>query len=276
MAFACSHAADADPAMWVIRDANSTIYLIGTMHLLKHDTEWNRAKVLGALRESSELWLEVADPTDQVAALPIIQKYGLDPKHPLSSKLNREQQEKLEKIARQYHVPMEGLEVMQPWAAAILLSQLPLLNAGYDPNAGLDMVLKTEADKKGEKVMGFETIEDSLRAVADLPERTQIEFLETTLDEVSRGLALVETLAKGWVNGDTRTMDELLAEDVKRKEPEVYEKLFVRRNIQWSNKIAELLQRSGVQLIAVGAGHLVGPDSVQSQLAKRGMRVESF
>jgi uncharacterized protein len=276
VAFACSHTADADPAMWVIRDADSTIYLIGTMHLLKHETEWNRAKVLGALGESSELWLEIADPTNQAAALPVIQRYGFDPEHGLSSKLNREQREKLEKIARQYQVPMSTLEPMRPWLAAMILTELPLQSAGYDPNAGLDMTLKETADKRGEKILGFETIEDQIRSLADLPERTQLEFLETTLDEVSQGLALVETLAKAWVNGDTRTMDELLAEDVKRKEPEVYEKLFVRRNIQWSNKIAELLQRSGVQLIAVGAGHLVGPDSVQTQLAKRGIKVESF
>lgn len=276
VAFACSRAADADPAMWVIRDADSTIYLIGTMHLLKHETEWNRAKVLAALGESSELWLEIADPTNQASALPLIQRYGFDPEHGLSSKLNREQQEKLQKIAGQYHVPMSTLETMRPWLAAMILTELPLQSAGYDPNAGLDMTLKTEADKHGEKIIGLETLEEQIRSLADLPERRQIEFLETTLDEVSQGLALVETLAKAWVNGDTRTMDELLVQDVKRKEPEVYEKLFVRRNVQWSEKIAALLQRSGVQLIAVGAGHLVGPDSVQTQLAKRGIRVESF
>jgi uncharacterized protein YbaP (TraB family) len=156
------------------------------------------------------------------------------------------------------------------------LTELPLQSAGYDPNAGLDMTLKIEADKRGEKIIGLETLEEQIRSLADLPERTQIAFLQTTLDEVSQGLALVETLAKAWVDGDTRTMDELLVQDVKRKEPEVYEKLFVRRNVQWGEKIAGLLQRSGVQLIAVGAGHLVGPDSVQTQLAKRGIRVESF
>ena len=274
--FALSCGASADPAMWVVRDADSTIYLIGTVHLLKHETDWNRARVLGALGESSELWLEIADPTNQAVALPLIQRYGFDRERTLSGKLTPAQREKLSKIAEQYHMPMSTLEPMQPWLAAMILTELPLQSAGYDVNAGLDMILKGEAEKRGEKVFGFETIEDQVRALAELPERIQIEFLETTLDDVSKGLALIETVTKAWVNGDTRTLAELLVEEVKRKEPEVYEKLLVRRNAQWADKIAELLKRSGVQLIAVGAGHLAGPDSLQSQLAKRGIRVETF
>jgi uncharacterized protein YbaP (TraB family) len=273
---AFGRAASAEPAMWVIRDADSTVYLIGTMHLLKHETEWNKAKVIGALASSSELWLEVADPTNEATALPLIQRYGFDREHSLSSKLNRVQQEKLNKVAGQYHLPVSNLEVMQPWMAAMILAELPLQSAGYNPDAGVDMILKNEAEKRGVKVLGLETIEAQIRFLAELPERIQIEFLESTLDEVSKGVALVDALAKAWVNGDTRTIDELVVEEVKRKEPEVYETLLVRRNIQWSEKIAELLKRSGVHLIAVGAGHLAGPDSLQAQLLKRGIRVESF
>jgi uncharacterized protein len=273
---ALSRAADADPAMWVIRDADSTIYLIGTMHLLKHETEWNRAKVLGALAESKELWLEIADPTNQAAALPLIQRYGFDREHSLSSKLNRVQQEKLNKVAGQYRVPMSILEPMQPWMAATILTELPLQSAGYDPNAGLDMILKTEAEKRGEKVLGLETIEAQIRFLAELPERIQIEFLDSTLDDVTQGLALVEMLAKAWVAGDMKTINEQAVQDVKRREPEVYRQLLVQRNVEWSEKIAQLLQGSGVQLIAVGAAHLAGEDSLQTQLLKRGIRVESF
>ena len=169
---------------------------------------------------------------------------------------------------------MATLEPMRPWLAAMILTELPLQSAGYDPNAGLDMTLKAEADKRGEKIVGFETIEDQVRDLADLPERVQIKFLETTLDDVSKGLALVDTLAKAWINGDTKTINELALQDARAQAPEVYQQLLLQRNIQWSDKIADLLKRSGVQLIAVGAAHLVGDDSVQAQLAKRGIRVD--
>ena len=71
-------AAKAEPAMWVIRDKDSTIYLIGTLHLLRHETEWNAAKVKKTVTESSELWLEVADIDDQASIAPLIAQYGID------------------------------------------------------------------------------------------------------------------------------------------------------------------------------------------------------
>src|SRR6476660_3164271 len=91
--------ANAEPAMWVIRDADSTIYLIGTMHLLKHDADWNAAKVKKAVHESTELWLELADADNQAALAPLMAKYGVDPTHPLSTKLTDEQRKRLKKTA---------------------------------------------------------------------------------------------------------------------------------------------------------------------------------
>ena len=126
-------AAKAEPAMWVIRDKDSTIYLIGTVHLLRHETEWNAAKVTKTVTESTELWLEVADIDDQASALPLITQYGMDPKKTLSSKLNAAQKEKLAKVAATYGVPLESLEPMRPWMAALTFSVLPLQKAGYDP-----------------------------------------------------------------------------------------------------------------------------------------------
>src|SRR5664279_300051 len=87
----------AEPAMWVIRDKDSTIYLIGTLHLLRHETEWNAAKVKKTVTESSELWLEVVDIDDQASVAPIVAQYGLDLEKTLSSKLNTSQKGKLAK-----------------------------------------------------------------------------------------------------------------------------------------------------------------------------------
>src|SRR3954467_6599745 len=96
--------AKADPAMWVIRDADSTIYLIGTMHLLRHDAEWNAEKVKKTVHESTELWLEVAEFDNEAALAPLMMKFGLDPEHPLSTRLNDEQKKKLEKLTSSYGI----------------------------------------------------------------------------------------------------------------------------------------------------------------------------
>jgi uncharacterized protein YbaP (TraB family) len=269
-------AARAEPAMWVIRDKDSTIYLIGTMHLLRHETEWNAAKVMKAVTESSELWLEVADIDDQASMVPLVAQYGIDRGKTLSSKLNPRQKEKLAKLAATYSVPLASLEPMKPWMAALTFAVLPLQKAGYDPNAGIDRLLKAQAEKEGDKVYGFETAEEQIRFFAELPESDQIAFLEETLGDAEKGMAQLEKLAKAWIDGDNETIGNVLVNEFKKEAPAVYEKFLVQRNIAWSEKIAEILKGSGVQQIAVGAAHLAGPDSLQVQLAKRGIKVERY
>jgi uncharacterized protein YbaP (TraB family) len=268
--------ARAEPPMWVIRDKDSTIYLIGTIHLLRHESEWNAARVRKTVTESSELWLEVANIDDQASALPLITQYGMDPEKTLSSKLNSVQMEKLAKVADTYGVPPESLEPMKPWLAALTFSVLPFLKAGYDPNAGVDRLLKAQAEKEGDKIQGFETAEQQVRFLADLPEPDQIAFLDETLEDAEKGIAQLEKLAKAWMEGDNETIGNVLVNDFKKEAPTLYQKLLVQRNIAWSEKIAQILKGSGVQQIAVGAAHLAGPDSVQVQLAKRGIKVERY
>jgi uncharacterized protein YbaP (TraB family) len=266
----------AEPAMWVIRDKDSTIYLIGTLHLLRHEMEWDAARVKKTVTESTDLWLEVANIDDQASVAPIIAQHGIDREKTLSSKLTAAQKEKLAKVAATYSVPVASLEPMKPWMAAMMFAILPLQKAGYDPTAGVDRLLRAQAEKEGDKIHGFETAEQQVRFFAEMPETEQIAFLEETLEDAAEGLALLEKLARAWMEGDNETLGNVLVNEVKNESPAVYEKLLVKRNIAWSRKIAEILQGSGVQQIAVGAAHLAGPDSVQVQLQKLGIKVERY
>jgi uncharacterized protein len=268
--------ANAEPAMWVIKDADSTIYLIGTMHLLKHDSEWNAEKVKRTVKESTELWLEVADFDDPTAGAGLISKFGMDAEHPLSSKLNDNQKEQLAKIAGALSLPAQTLEPMRPWVVAILLAELQIVKAGYDPKAGVETKLKVQAVAEGDRIQGFETAEEQIRFLADMPEPEQIAFLVAMLDDLEKGMDQVDKLAKAWIDGDTDTIARLSEDEMKKEAPKVYDKLIIRRNVAWSKKIEQMLKGSGVQLIAVGAAHLAGPDSVQAQLAKRGIKAERY
>jgi uncharacterized protein YbaP (TraB family) len=266
----------AEPAMWVIRDGDSTIYLIGTLHLLRHDTEWNSTRVKKTVAESKALWLEVANLDDQAGTAPIIAKYGFDRERPLSTKLNPAQQAKLARAAERYNIPLPTLEPMQPWMVAVMFMAIPLQTAGYDPNSGVDRLLRAQAAKEGDKIFGFETIEQQVQFFGELPQKDQIALLEETLDDAEKGMELLEKLAKAWLEGDNDTIGKFLVEEMKTKAPALYEKLLVQRNVRWSEKIVEILEGSGVQQIAVGAAHLAGPDSLQAQLAKRGIKVERY
>lgn len=266
----------AEPAMWVIKDSDSTIYLIGTLHLLKHDAEWKSEKVKKTVGESTELWLEIADDENQAALQPLLAKHGMDPDKPLSKKLNQVQRKKLEKIAATYGLPVANLEPLQPWLAAVVLGTIPLVKAGYDPKSGVDRMLRAQAVAEGDQIRGLETAEAQVRMMAGLPQAVQIAFLVETLEDVEEGLELLEKIAKAWMDGDTETIARLGVAEMKREAPAAYKMLLVDRNVAWSEQIVEMLKGSGVVQIAVGAGHLAGPDSVQAQLEKKGIKVERY
>lgn len=262
--------------MWVIRDKDSTIYLIGTVHALRPEMEWSNAKVKKTVAESTELWLEVADFDDEGGIMPLVAQYGVDLEHTLSSKLSNAQKEKLTQVAATYGVPAESLDPVKPWMAAMMFTVLPMQKAGYDQNGGVDRFLKAQAQQEGHKVLGFETAEEQVRFFADLPEPEQIAFLDQTLRDAEKGVELLERLAKAWADGDTDTIANMLVNELKKESPALYQKLVVQRNIAWSERIVQILKGSGVQQIAVGAAHLAGPDSVQAQLTKRGIRVDRY
>ena len=250
-ALAASLSANAEPAMWVIRDKDSTIYLIGTVHLLRHETEWTSAKLDKALAESSELWLEVPDADDQQLAAQLIQRYGIDLKKPLSQKLNFIEKEELSKVAADYHIPARNLETLQPWTVAMIFAVLPIQKAGYDPNSGVDHILQNKAKEKGEKIEGFETLEEQVRFLAELPEKEQIAFLDDTFEDVAEGIEKLDKVAVAWVNGDVRTIDDLLVREMKKEFPTLLreidcgaERSLVRKNRQDASALRCAVDRS--------------------------------
>jgi uncharacterized protein YbaP (TraB family) len=163
---------------------------------------------------------------------------------------------------------------MQPWLAAVVLGIMPLVKAGYDPKAGIDRLLRQMAAAEGDEIRGFETAGAQLQMMANLPQAVQIAFLVETLDDVEEGLALLDKIAQAWIAGDTEAIARLGVAEMKREAPAAYKTLLVDRNLAWSEKIVEILKGSGVVQIAVGAAHLAGPDSVQAQLEKKGIKVE--
>ncbi|MFN2508207.1 MAG: TraB/GumN family protein [Chthoniobacterales bacterium] len=269
-------AAKAEPAMWVVKDEDSTIYLIGTVHVLRPEMLWNSEKVTKALADSTELWLEVIGDDDEAALASLIQQYGLDREKPLSKKLNAKQKAKFAEVAKSYGISAASVEAMKPWTIALMLTVLQVQKAGYDPKAGVEQILKAQAQKEGDKIFGLETIEQQVRFFADLPEAEQVAFLDQTLNYAAEGVALLDELAKAWAAGNVDMIGEVLVGQLKSEAPNLYDKLLVQRNIRWTEKIQEILGGSGVHQIAVGAGHLAGPDSVQAQLARRGVKVEPF
>ncbi len=262
------------PALWVIRDADSTLYLFGTVHVLKPDTAWGSAKVDAALAGASDVWFEISNPDDQAAIIPLIQQYGVSPATPLSSLLTPEELADLDRAAQAIGASAAQIDVFRPWFAGLTLSMAPLVKAGYDPSSGVEMVLKPRAAAAGKTIHGLETIDKQVRVLANLPEDIQLEFLRSTLSEFDEAAVQLDQMVSAWATGDVEALNRVAVAEMKTEAPHIYEALLVQRNTDWADQIQTILAGSGTGFIAVGAAHLTGDDSVQAILARRGVVAE--
>ena len=264
----------AGPALWVIRDADSTIYLFGTVHVLRPTTAWGSDAVDAAFDSATRLILEVANPDDQAAAMPLIQQYGISPATPLSSLLTADEMAALDVAARSMGMTAAQLDPLRPWLAALTLSVAPLTKAGYDPQSGVDLLLKARAEAAGIPVSGFETIDEQLRILAGFPEAGQLDFLRSTLEDMDDATVELDKLVSAWADGDVETIEAVGVAPMRDESELMYQSILVNRNVNWAGQIETLLDGSGTVFIAVGAAHLAGDDSVQTKLAERGITAE--
>ena len=264
----------AEPALWVAKSGGATVYLFGTVHALKSETDWETPKVARAFAESRELWLEAED-ADPLTMAPIVAQLGIDRTHKLSADVQPADLPRLDAAAKAAGLPGEAaLEPMRPWLAALTLAALPIIKAGYDPAKGVDNVLKAKAAAVGKPVHSLESAEQQLHFFADFPKARQVEMLRQVLDEVASGSAQVEEILAAWAAGDLATLDKDMNEVDERDYPDLHAVLIVNRNEAWAEKIAAWMKSGkGEIFVAVGAGHLVGKDSLQKALEARGIAV---
>lgn len=262
------------PLMWVIKDADSTLYLLGSIHLIKPGTVWMDKRIETAFASSDELWLEIADLDDQTSAAGFFYKYGGDPERKLTEGMSEAEIAQLEAVLKKYGLTLEAARNFKPWAIGLIISVKAMVAAGYDPALGVDQTLLGMARKATKPVKGFETIEEQMAMLGSMDGPMGRQYLKDTLDQEHEGAALLDQMTEAWRKGDQTKLEALIVDELKTKMPSLYDVLLVKRNQNWAPKIAETLNGKGTSLIVVGAGHLIGPDSVQAQLAKRGIKAE--
>ena len=267
-------AAGPGPALWVVRDADSTLYLFGTVHVLRPTTAWGSPRVDAALESADQVWFEISNPDDQTAIIPLVQQYGVSPDRQLSHLITTGQLTLLDSAARSVGLTAVQMDVFRPWLAALTLSVAPLTAAGYDPQSGVELTLKARADAAGKPIHGFETIDKQVRILAGMSESDQLAFLASTLDSYEDATVELDRMVGAWATGDVALLEEIAVDEMQSESPALYEALLVRRNTDWANQIQTMLEGSGTLFIAVGAAHLAGDDSVQEILEDRGVNVE--
>jgi uncharacterized protein len=261
----------ADPALWVVKDKDTTIYLMGTVHVLKPGTIWLDGGVEKAYDASSEVVLELLQPEPAVAQA-LIGKYAVDPDGPpLSQKLSPELRAKYEKVAAGLGLPVPAFEKFEPWFVSTVLSLTAIGKAGYNPESGVERQI-TEAAKRDAKKMGaLETMDEQLGFFASLPEAAQLALLKATIEQSGEAKTFFDRMVATWAKGDPAALAVMMNEGMKDS-PELVDVLLTRRNERWAKWIDARMKQPGTIFIAVGAGHLAGTNSVQDFLKARKLK----
>lgn len=255
----------AHPALWKVADADTTIYLFGTVHILKPGTRWFEGPIRTAFAASDELVLEMVEPAPTEASRLVMSK-AIDPDGPaLTAKLSPADVEPYRAALRSFGLDAGNFEPLEPWFVSTLLSLLPLQKLGYDPEQGVEKGLSREAKAIGKPISGLETMDEQLSFFDNLPEPVQIKLLTQSVQDLPKTEEFAQDMTRYWVSGQPDQLAKLMNKSMDST-PELTKVLLVDRNRRWAEWIAKRLDKPGTIFLAVGAAHLAGKDSVQEQL----------
>ncbi|MFM1959005.1 MAG: hypothetical protein RL588_522 [Pseudomonadota bacterium] len=265
---------DADPALWVMRDADTTVYLFGTVHFLPKDIAWFDEAVADAFAASDELRMELLPVDDPASLGPLVMKLAVDPKgRTMAQRLSPEDHAAYVKALQDLGLPAAQLEPLEPWFIGLQAVSLMYAKAGYDPKSGAEEVLTQAARKAGKTITAFETPEQQFAMLDSTPEAEQLIGVRDLASGQDEALKMFSTLIGHWARGEAEEAGRLMNEEMKET-PETARILLTDRNARWAADLKARMDRPGVVFVAVGAGHLTGKDSVQDLLAREGLKVE--
>jgi len=265
---------DAEPAMWVVKDRDTTIYLFGTFHALDGKTDWFNDDVRKAFDASQDVVLEIITPDDPAALRPALMKHAFDRSgRTLTSKLSPAGRTALAGALKRHGMPATALDQFKPFFASLTLATLEFGKLGLGAEHGSEEVIKKALKGSTKKLGAVETVEEQLAMLDALPEAEQIKLLESSLAEADKiGPEIVAMLA-AWNRGDAAAVAKMIHRS-DTDSPALFKLMFTDRNARWTQWVDRRMASPGTVFLAVGAGHLAGDRSVVAMLKRQGRRVK--
>jgi uncharacterized protein YbaP (TraB family) len=261
------------PAMWKVSDEDTTIYLFGTVHVLPKELEWYDAEIDAALSSSDTVVTEIKmDAASEAGMQQLAQQRGVfTDGTTLRSLLDEDQTATYEAALAGLGAPPQAFDPLKPWLAGLTLSILPLMQQGYDPNAGVDKVIISKAGDRTQDAL--ETAEFQIGIFDGLPQDAQVAFMMEAVEGMGKVKETIDGMVAEWVEGDPDGLAEIMNADL--TDEALADALLYSRNATWAEWIEQRLETTpGTVFIAVGAGHLAGDKSVQDYLADHGIQSE--
>lgn len=261
----------AKPALWKVSDADSEIYLFGSVHVFTRDIDWRTAEFNAILKAAKHVYFEVVLDVEAYSTITQISmtKGMLSDGKTLADLLKPDEFERLTNVAGQLGSDQAVLKRMQPWMATMALTN----SAGTEVSAGVETLL--DAEIAPERKRGLETAAEQMGFLTDAPLNQQIDGLMSAVEGIESGAVNdIEPLLTAWEQGDPSALLAAMTRKMTPRDHASYDTLITKRNQRWLTPIEKLLADNDELLVIVGAAHLAGPGGVPALLAQRGYTVE--
>ncbi len=260
--------------LWKIEGKAATVYLLGSLHLLKKEN-YPLAAPIGAAFDKAKV---VVFETDMEALetpelqMKFLSKSALPAGETLRDQLSPKLYEQLAAQLKETGLPAEAVEKLKPGIVALTIALVEMQKLGMDEKLGVDLHFHQLARKAGKEIIGLETPDFQVDLLTGFSKEEGEAMLKSTLKDVSTLKQKLGQLLKSWQTGDMKTVADLLNEALE-EQPELYKRLVVERNKRWVPKIEELARGDKDAIVIVGTGHLAGKQSVIELLEKNGFKV---
>ncbi|MGF1454304.1 MAG: TraB/GumN family protein [Alphaproteobacteria bacterium] len=266
----------AQPAIWRVAKDGQQGWLFGTMHALP-DVTWKTATIEGAIREADVFVFELEiDRVDLSRVRELVLKYGfIEDGRTLPDIVNARRWAQVADLAAGLGLARDEIAAllpMRPWYASLYLTNRFFSNEGFAAGRGVEESLLADLRAGNRRTMSLETAEQQLAFLDGLSEPIQVAMLEATVRDLREKPDIARDMLRHWAGGDTQQLADLL-NDALKDYPEAYDALLVARNRAWIPAIMDLMASGQTIFVAVGAGHLVGRDSVVALLEAQGYQV---
>jgi uncharacterized protein len=268
-------AARADGALhslWELHGKHNTVYLLGSIHVLRPSDYPLAPAVLEAYGNSKSILMEVnvEEISSAQVQAEMLASAVLPEGKTLPEVLGQQRYERAAALAHEVGVELSMFDQFAPWFAAEAISQLQLTQLGFQPESGVEMYFMERARTDGKSVAGLETVHEQISIFQNMPLDTQAEYLASSLEQAHDLPQEVDSMVRAWQHGDTQWFANELRSEFKQ-DSRLYQSVLGARNRKWVPKIEALLNDDKNYLVIVGTGHLAGEGSVIELLKKDGI-----
>ncbi len=259
-------------SLWELQGKHNTVFLLGSIHVLRPGDYPLSPAVMQAYASSKSLLMEInlADMDLEQLQAEMLASAMLPEGKSLPGVLGPKRYSRAESLAHDVGVELATFDQFAPWFAAEAISQVQLLQLGFQPTSGVEMYFLERARSDGKSIAGLETVHDQIALFEGLSLDAQAEYLVASLEQAHELPKQVDDMVHAWQRGDTAWFDDQLKSELGR-DPVLYQSVLAARNRKWIPKIEALLNGDKNYLVIVGTGHLVGRNSVIDLLKKDGV-----